>query len=226
MPFTNKDLFGESRTEIDEAARNDKDTDSIRRTADGSEDLFGDEQMPPHRCPFPHSYWVISGQLLAGEYPGSAEPSEARQKVAALVEVGIRRIVNLQEAHERNREGQLFAPYEDELRRMAARIGVQATMVRMPIRDMSVPTHEEMRTILDEIDRSIQQNLAVYVHCWGGHGRTGTVVGCYLARHGIASSWDAIRQIKSLRRGTPDAGKSSPQAQSQFDMVLKWKKGE
>lgn len=28
----------------------------------------------------------------------------------------------------------------------------------------------------------------VYVHCYGGIGRTGTVVGCWLVRHGLSGA--------------------------------------
>ena len=103
-----------------------------------------------------------------------------------------------------NQLQQLFVPYEQELQLLAVERQMQITMARMPIRDMDVPSQEEMRAILDEIARCMAKDLPVYVHCWGGKGRTGTVVGCYLARHGIATGWDALRKIKSLRRGVPD----------------------
>ena len=31
--------------------------------------------------PIPYSYWVIPGRFLAGQYPGSLDPAEARWKV-------------------------------------------------------------------------------------------------------------------------------------------------
>jgi hypothetical protein len=168
----------------------------------------------------------VPGKLLAGHYPGSKDPGEARLKIMGLIKVGIRRVINLQEADERDYVGDPFVPYEPEWQRLAAQRNMLVTMIRMPIRDMEVPSRDEMRVVLDEIDRSIEQNLPVYVHCWGGKGRTGTVVGCYLARHGIATGWDALRKIKSLRRGVPDWRASSPQAKSQYAMVRSWQVGE
>ncbi len=176
--------------------------------------------------PFPYSYWVVLGKLLAGHYPGSRDPDDARQKLLGLIDAGIRRVVNLQEQDERDYAGRLFVPYDRELQQHAAERGTRVTMVRMPIRDMDVPSREEMRAILDEIDRSIGEGLPVYVHCWGGKGRTGTVVGCYLARLGIATGWDALRKVRSLRRGVPDWRASSPQSESQFAMVRLWQPGE
>jgi hypothetical protein len=176
--------------------------------------------------PFPYSYWVVPGKLLAGHYPGSRDPDEARLKLTGLIEVGIHKVINLQEEDERDYAGNRFVPYEQELERLAAKRSDPVTVIRMPIRDMQVPTRAEMRSILDEIDRSIEQGLPVYVHCWGGKGRTGTVVGCYLARHGIATGWDALRKIKSLRRGVHDWKASSPQSESQFAMVRSWQVGE
>src|SRR3712207_6971239 len=45
-----------------------------------------------------------------------------------------------------------------------------------------------------------------YVHCWGGIGRTGTVVGCYLVEHGMDGE-QAIAAIAEWRAGTPDKGR-------------------
>jgi hypothetical protein len=39
--------------------------------------------------PFPKSYWVIPGKFLAGAYPGSADPEEAKEKIKALTFCGI-----------------------------------------------------------------------------------------------------------------------------------------
>lgn len=183
-------------------------------------------QSTPDPLPFPDSYWVVPGKLLAGIYPGSLDPEEARQSLMGLIEVGIRRVINLQEADEKDYSGHLFVPYERELQRLAAARNVQVTMIRMPIRDMHAPSQDGMCAILDEIDRSLAQDLPVYVHCWGGIGRTGTVVGCYLARHGIATDWDALRKIKSLRRGVPDWRASSPQSPEQFALVRSWQCGK
>ena len=55
---------------------------------------------------------------------------------------------------------------------------------RLPIRDFGVPTHEELRRILNTIDDALGYGRTVFVHCRGGIGRTGTVLGAWLRRHG------------------------------------------
>ena len=40
-----------------------------------------------------------------------------------------------------------------------------------------------MLAVLDAIDIALCEGHGVYIHCWGGVGRTGTVVGCWLKRH-------------------------------------------
>ena len=53
------------------------------------------------------------------------------------------------------------------------------------IRDMRVCNERHMRRVLDAIDKDIADGRTVYVHCWGGIGRTGMVIGCWLVRHGM-----------------------------------------
>jgi protein-tyrosine phosphatase len=98
-------------------------------------------------------------------------------------------------------------------------------VVHTPIQDMKIPPMEVMVSILDEIDRAIEHNPAVYLHCWAGRGRTGTVVGCFLARHGMAVGEAALDLLEELRQNDPISHLPSPETRIQAEFVRKWPKG-
>jgi protein-tyrosine phosphatase len=91
----------------------------------------------------------------------------------------------------------------------------------MPIKSFSTPSRAEMIRTLDTIDTALAGGQTVYVHCWAGIGRTGTVVGCYLVRHGLSGT-QALEEIAQLRQGTPHGGWTSPETEAQRQMVLNW----
>ena len=171
-------------------------------------------------APIENSYWVIEGQLLAGEYPGSLEPGGDNEKIGRLLDAGIRHFVDL------TQDGELH-PYDEVLRVEARTRAVDITYVRRPIWDMDVPSVEEMRAILDELDAAIEAGRPTYVHCWGGVGRTGTVVGCHFVRRGHSCS-DALDEV-ARRFATMSAWKvlwhreGSPQTPEQRRMVQSWR---
>jgi hypothetical protein len=173
--------------------------------------------------PFARSYWVIPDQVLAGYFPGSSDDERVRSQIAGLLECGIRRIVNLMEPDEVNYNGQPFVSYVPLLTSLGSNLVPAPQMDWFPIRDQSVPSDSQMVQILDHIDRSLEESMPVYVHCWGGKGRTGTVVGCYLARHGIAAGPHALDMIRQLRQNDPKAHEASPETEEQRQFVLSWK---
>jgi hypothetical protein len=175
--------------------------------------------------PFPRFYWVISGKLLAGCYPGAKDPKEAAVKLTALINCGIRHVINLMEPYETDRSGHRFVPYADSMQSIAQRWGCSVTFDQLPVRDLSVPTERHMTRILDQIDLCIKHGKPVYVHCLGGIGRTGTVVGCYLMRHGLATGKNVLDMIRGLRRDTEDSGRESPEMREQREMVVGWREG-
>lgn len=176
--------------------------------------------------PFDQSYWVIPGAFLAGYYPGSDDREQANRKLRTLLDHGIRYIINLMEPHELEWYGNLFVPYEEQLRAIAEHLGIDVQIKRMPIRDASVPSRAHMINILNLIDQQVARRKPVYVHCLGGRGRTGTVVGCHLVRWRIASGEAALKMIQELRKNTANRQYPSPEFPEQFDMVLSWNEGE
>ena len=173
--------------------------------------------------PFPQSYWVREGLFCAGHYPGSLDVAEREAKLAGLLACGIRRVINLIPSHERGSGGAPFDPYEARLQELAAAQGVTIECLRLGYADGSTPERSHMTRILDAIDASVAAQAPVYVHCWGGHGRTGTTAACYLIRHG-ATPQAAIDQIVQWRASLPR--NHYPFEGEQEAFVRSWQVGE
>jgi predicted aconitase with swiveling domain/protein-tyrosine phosphatase len=132
------------------------------------------------------TYWA-GERLLAGEYPGHWDDANARQRLQAYLDRGVTCFIDL------TQEGELV-PYHDLLPDHGF-AGRRIIYQRMAIRDLGLPRSPEfMAAILDKIDQASAAGHTVYVHCWGGIGRTGTVVGCYLVRHGLSGD-EALAEV-------------------------------
>lgn len=169
------------------------------------------------RNPIPDSYWLIEGQLLAGEYPGAPDDDEARLKLEALLAAGIRSFIDLTELADAR------FPYETILTEIAREMGIDIRYERHPIRDMWIPPTDVMADILATIREEIAAGRPVYFHCWGGIGRTGTVAGCWLVGQGHSCD-EALDRIRELRAGTPDGWMQSPQTDLQREFVRSWRR--
>lgn len=165
--------------------------------------------------PITDSYWVVPNVFLAGEYPGSSDAEERERKLRRFLDASVTRYIDLTEAGE-------LHPYESELRKLAEKQGKQVEYLRFPIQDLGIPSRASMRSILDSIDQDILQKNKVYVHCYGGIGRTGTVVGCFLVRQGMTGE-QALETISNLRRSVSDWWVPSPETSEQRNFILDWK---
>ena len=169
--------------------------------------------------PIPDCYVVPGARLLGGEYPIARDPVEARVKLARIVNAGVDVFVDLTTSDDP------LEPYEELIAEVAG--GREVRCLRHPIPDMDVTDPATMTRILDAIDDALLGGRTVYVHCWGGVGRTGTVIGCWLARHGMDGD-AALRRVGELfatvseqkRRDHPTG---SPQTSAQREMVRRWR---
>ena len=161
----------------------------------------------------------VNGRLWGGEYPGDKDPTLAQERLERLLDAGITHFINLTEADERSDH------YDAFVAALAANRDTAVSHQRISIRDYSTPTPETLNQILDNIDASLAQGDHVYVHCWGGIGRTGTVIGCWLVRHGISGE-QALDHIAEWRKDTPKGDVESPETLEQRNMILNWHESE
>ena len=167
--------------------------------------------------------------LLAGGHPGGQVPAAMDGRLEALLEAGIRSVINLMDDEEEAGVGENdhYTAYEDRLEALGEQRGDVIEIERYTIDDGSMPGDGELQMILDAIDAEIDgRGSPTLVHCASGLGRTAVVVGCYLARHGIAGGKGTIEKIRQLRKSGNETGpERSPENIVQERLIQRWKEG-
>lgn len=176
--------------------------------------------------PYERSYWVLPNKLLAGEIPSSKKESRKIEKINNLLDCNIDVIINLMEVVEKNFSDEVLEDYSISLFKEANKKNKKIEVFRYAIKDLTIPTENFMVEILNKIDEQLSLGKRVYVHCWGGVGRTGTVIGSYLIRHGFAEPETVIDIINYLKRTTNIAHRSSPETEEQHQFILKWSRNK
>jgi Cyclin-dependent kinase inhibitor 3 (CDKN3) len=158
-----------------------------------------------------HAWWVSDG-VLAGEYPGAkGDPAAARRKLDLLVDAGIRTFVDLTTPEDG------LDDYAGIVWDVALDRRFEIKHFPRPIPDLGVIDDAGYDDIVGLILAERQWG-GVYVHCWGGVGRTGTVAGCLLLFEGAANG-DVLGRLAELRRGTRKAHTPSPETDAQRDVL-------
>ena len=161
--------------------------------------------------PIQNSYMVMD-RVYAGEYPRDLDEQKSTEKIKQFERFGITHFIDLTE------EGEL-RPYDQML-------ASPIQHIRFPIQDVSIPANIEsvkdligqIHGILNESDRN-----KVYIHCWGGVGRTGTIVGCLLSHQ---HNYDFEETMNALTRAFSDCPKSAyretPETKEQRDFIARY----
>ena len=145
--------------------------------------------------------WLVKGQVL-----GSSTPTSRDQILAFGQKLDVALVVTLTE------EGPLPASWFE---------GTGVRNLLVPVPNYDPPTIDQMDLILSKMEQCIKnEKRSVLVHCGGGKGRAGTVLACYLLKHGLLdlstsseedpsfihlpemTADEAIRAIRRLRPGS------------------------
>lgn len=158
-----------------------------------------------------HAWWVEPGRVLAGEYPGDTAAHKANDKVNLLIDAGIRTFIDLTTPEDRLDSYSTHVSIAGEHRQLEVR------HLSFPIPDLSITSDENYDKILKAVAEESRRG-AVYIHCWGGVGRTGTVIGCLLADQGMGA--DRVRsELIALRLGTRKEARSCPETTEQLAVI-------
>ncbi len=162
--------------------------------------------------PLPNTYWVLPGRLLAGEHPYGNDDADTRRRLDQLRDAGINYFVDLTEENEMPSYRGLLAP--------------QSHYLRCSIRDTKVPASiQHMQELQSQIRTALELDRRMYVHCRAGIGRTGLVIGCYLAEEGLEGQ-AALDELNRLWHQCARARSWPvvPQTDEQADYVRSWPK--
>eukprot|EP00798_Chlamydomonas_sp_ICE-L_P003469 gene3469-13530_t len=163
--------------------------------------------------PTPWSNWVIPGRVMAGAYPASLDDAETGRILTTLLELGINTFVCIQaevnvntpESAWRNQHG--LRPYIKDAQKILSRAHETGNpkirqqkidFLHLPVIDGSVTTDSAMNRLAEDCIERVFNGENLYIHCWGGHGRTGTLVATMLGRMYNLPYTSAIRYCQAF----------------------------
>lgn len=163
-----------------------------------------DTEMSELANPTTHSNWVLPGRLAIGAYP---DPDS--QFPEQLLNAGFNVFVSLQTDSELKK----FRPYQHLL-------PAEVRWLQLPIKDRGTTSDEKLLAFLEVLRDLLAQDKQIYVHCYGGHGRSGTLACVLLAQEEGLSHEEALVKINAQHRTrTHNPNVSIPQCQGQRAQV-------
>lgn len=144
---------------------------------------FRYDDRPAYFC-----YRIGEARMWGAEYPGDSIESLAKEKLNHAIRFGITHFIDL------TQEGELH-PYQHLLPEDGS-----IHYLRFPIQDAHAPKSiEKVYELTKYIDTVLNEpGTAIYLHCWGGVGRTATIAACWYAMHYGTSYYTTICKLLEM----------------------------
>lgn len=164
-------------------------------------------------APTTNCFQVYDERIWGCEYPFHLDEEKGKEKLQVALNFGITHFIDLTE------EGELI-PYTEYLPS-----GSFVKYCRYPIHDTGVPSScQSMLDLLKGIEQIMHNaNAKIYLHCWGGVGRTGMVVACWIAWKRHLSFYDTMKALDTLWEQCPKSNsRTIPDTEEQIDFIQKF----
>jgi protein-tyrosine phosphatase len=141
--------------------------------------------------PTPTSNWVLNNKkLLAGALPGYKEDEKEHERlIQCLLDAGVYYWISLQEVEEMKE----FRQYHSTVLKLAPDTIASTQFINWPIPDRKITSVERVQRMLQELDAYLSTGKVVFIHCQGGHGRTGEIVSAWLMSKNQVSANSALK---------------------------------
>ena len=190
-----------------------------------------------YQGPTPESNWVIKGELLAGAFPGYVSDKENEEILTKILNCGVSTFVSLQKEYDNNNPEENWKnniglrPYFKDAEKMIKEKGSypnlntsveKLTLIHEPIKDCDTIDDNITIKLAKKLVKAIYDGEVIYLHCWGGHGRTGVILCIMLHLIYELTADDALylcQKLHDFRIETCFV--SSPQTQKQRLQVVR-----
>jgi len=130
--------------------------------------------------------WLIPNKVIMGGYP---DPAKGYPKM--LVDLGVRTFISLQEEEEMKN----FRNYKKQA--IEADSGV--LFENFEIKDRGIADDSNVDSFVDELIILIKDRPGIiYIHCFGGNGRAGTIAAILYSRYYKVSAETSIKKVREL----------------------------
>lgn len=190
--------------------------------------------------PTDESNWVLKNRLIIGAYPGAVDETLHQDLLTKIMRARVTTFVCLQSefdfdaTEEEWMSGTKIRPYVNDAAHVRGRLvkeepslfnGQQVSQINFvhcPIVDCDVQQDEVIIKLATNILRRLDDGEVLYLHCWGGHGRAGTVGSIVLGLLYGLNGEEAMNYIQALHdtRKFP-LGVPSPQTFTQRKQVIR-----
>eukprot|EP01117_Protostelium_nocturnum_P014209 TRINITY_DN5387_c0_g1_i1.p1 TRINITY_DN5387_c0_g1~~TRINITY_DN5387_c0_g1_i1.p1 ORF type:complete len:195 (-),score=50.31 TRINITY_DN5387_c0_g1_i1:187-771(-) len=163
------------------------------------------------------SNWLIPQRVLMSAYPGDLDEKIAENKMLSLLQCGISTFLCLQTSGELER----FAPYKETAIKLNQDHSLQLDLqfLSLEIPDGNVTQDELVISMVEELIVRYERKEKILIHCWGGHGRTGTVAAILYGKITGVNAEEALKHVAKCHKCRKIRKSNAPQRVIQFEQV-------
>jgi N-glycosidase YbiA len=166
------------------------------------------------------SSWIVPKRILFGSYPGAKNRKLHKHMIEEILDCRINTFISLLEEGEEDWKWGGLNSYQETIKDMNV---PNIEFYNYPIPDNDIVDDDIVLEIIANINKFLDKERNIYIHCYGGKGRTGTIMAVFIGKTFGQSGKEAMKTIRMLYdcRGDSNKKKKIPQSRIQRQQVYR-----